>query len=169
MSFQYANWNTFYGCSFVFKVVNFLCYLKTKEHSLATVLTVLTFKLQFSYCTFVYMCHSRILNNNIKKLHDICLRLSYNDKHSTFHELLKKKGCFVSIHTQNLRFLVPEMYKSAEGATIMEESFTFWDNKRFNLRSQNRNSGYGGTEPIFIWAQNLRIVPNKLYYIIGQF
>ena len=99
MSFQFANWDTFYGCSFAFKVVNFLYYLKTKEHSLPTVLTVLTFKLQFSYCAFVYMCHSRILNNNIKKLHDICLRLSYNDKHSTFHELLKKKVVsFLFIH-----------------------------------------------------------------------
>ena len=41
------------------------------------------------------------------------LRVMYNDKHSTFHELFKK-DCFVSIRTRNLQFLVTEIYKLAK-------------------------------------------------------
>ena len=67
------------------------------------------FQSQFSYCPLVWMYHSKTLNNKINRLHERCLRLIYNDKHSTFHKHLKK-DCSVSIHTRNLQFLVTEMY-----------------------------------------------------------
>ena len=38
----------------------------------------------------VWMCHSRALNNKINRLHERCLRIIYNDKTSTFKELLEK-------------------------------------------------------------------------------
>ena len=50
------------------------------------------FQPQFSYCPLVWMCYSRTLNNKINRFHERCLRLIYNDKHSTFHELFKKKN-----------------------------------------------------------------------------
>ena len=62
----------------------------------------------------IWMWHSRVLDEKINWLHEKCLRLIYEDKLSTFHELLKK-DCFVSIHTRNLQFLVTEMYKLAKG------------------------------------------------------
>ena len=48
------------------------------------------FNSQFSYCPFVWMCHSRALNNKIIRLHERCLRIIYNDKQLTFQELLEK-------------------------------------------------------------------------------
>ena len=36
------------------------------------------------------MFHSRALNNKIYRLHERCLRIIYNDKTSTFNELLEK-------------------------------------------------------------------------------
>ena len=108
------------------------------------------FPSQFSYCTLVLMCHGRTLNNKINRLHERCVRLIYNDKQSTFHELLKKV-CSVF-----MQFLVTEMDKLAKGIspTIMQEIFRFRNSSRYNLRSQNtfeipfRNSVYNGTESI---------------------
>ena len=45
---------------------------------------------QFSYCPLVYMCHSRTLNNKINKLHERALRLVYDNRQSTFEELLRQ-------------------------------------------------------------------------------
>ena len=45
---------------------------------------------QFSYCPLVWMCHSRTLNNKINKLHERALRLVFNDRQSTFEELIDK-------------------------------------------------------------------------------
>ena len=64
---------------------------------------------QFSYCSLVWMFHSRGKNNKINRIHERCLRIIYNDKKSTFYELLEKNGS-VSIHKRNLRFLACEMF-----------------------------------------------------------
>ena len=72
------------------------------------------FQSQFSYSSLVSMRHSRTLNNKVKRLHEKCLRMIFNDKHSTFHEHLKK-DCSISIYTRNLKFAVTEMYKLAKG------------------------------------------------------
>ena len=65
---------------------------------------------QFSYCPLVWMLHSRRKNNKINRIHERCLRIIYNDKKSTFYEMLEKDGS-VSIHKRNLRFLACEMFK----------------------------------------------------------
>ena len=62
---------------------------------------------QFSYCPLVSMFHSCGKNNKINRIHERCLRIIYNDKKSTFYELLEKDGP-VSIHKRNLRFLAYE-------------------------------------------------------------
>ena len=56
---------------------------------------------QFSYCPLVWMFHSRGKNNKINRIHERCLRIIYNDKKSTFYELLEKYG---SISIQKLTF-----------------------------------------------------------------
>ena len=38
------------------------------------------FTTQFSYCPLVWMCHSRTNNSKMNMLHEICLRIIYNDK-----------------------------------------------------------------------------------------
>ena len=68
------------------------------------------FKLQFSYCPLVQMCHSRTNNSQINRLHERCLRIIYIDKQSLF-ELLLEKDKYVSIHSRNLQILATEMYK----------------------------------------------------------
>ena len=45
---------------------------------------------QFSYCPLVWMFHSRGKNNKINRIHERCLQIIYNDKKSTFYELLEK-------------------------------------------------------------------------------
>ena len=70
------------------------------------------------------MFHSRILNNKIKRLHKRCLKIIYNDKLSTFEELLHKDNS-VSIHHNNIHALATEMYKvvNVTSPEIMNEVF----------------------------------------------
>ena len=74
---------------------------------------------QFSYCPLTWMNHSRTLNNKINRIHAArSLQLVYNDKKSTFKELLDKdKG--VSMHTRNLQILVTEMFKVKLGSRCL--------------------------------------------------
>ena len=45
---------------------------------------------QFSYCPLIWMCHRRRINNQINKLYERALRLFYNNKSSSFRELLER-------------------------------------------------------------------------------
>ena len=65
---------------------------------------------QFNYCPLVWMCHSRKLNNKINRLQERALRIVYNDKSSTFYQLLEKDKS-VTIHTRNLQYLATEIFK----------------------------------------------------------
>ena len=65
---------------------------------------------QFSYCPLVWMCHSRTLNNKINKIHERTLQLVYDDRQSTFEELLNIDKS-VTIHHRNLQVLATELYK----------------------------------------------------------
>ena len=64
---------------------------------------------QFSYCPMVWMCHRRTLNNKINKLHERALRLVYDDRQSTFEELLSIDK-LVTVHHRNLQVLATELY-----------------------------------------------------------
>ena len=95
------------------KLIAYLRVALFVNQSQKLILVNVFFQSQFSFCPLVRMCHSRTLNNKINRQHERCLRLIYNDKYPIFHELLKK-DCSVSIHTQNLQFLVKEMYELAK-------------------------------------------------------
>ena len=56
------------------------------------------------------MCHDQTNNSRINRLHERCLRLTYNDKKSSFEDFLEKDGS-VSIHHSNLRALAVELFK----------------------------------------------------------
>ena len=94
------------------------------------------FMSQFSYCQLVWMCHNRTKNNKINRLHERCLRLIYNDKKSSFEQLLEIDSS-VSVHDRNLRALATEMYKIYHGIspTIMNEIFTLRHQNQYNLRN----------------------------------
>ena len=70
------------------------------------------------------MCHSRTINNNINHLHERCLRVTYNDKISSFKELLERDGP-VPIHKSNLQILATEIFKVYNNiaAPIFTETF----------------------------------------------
>ena len=68
------------------------------------------FNSQFSYCPFIWMCHSHIINKKINRLHERCLRIIYFDKQSSFEELLEKDSS-ASIHEKNIQILATETYK----------------------------------------------------------
>ena len=65
---------------------------------------------QFSYCPLIWMCHSRKINTQINKLHERALRLVYNDKSSSFRELLERDNS-VTIHERNIHILLTETLK----------------------------------------------------------
>ena len=83
---------------------------------------------QFSYCRLTWMCHSRNINNQINKLYECALRLVYNDKSSSFRELLERDKS-VTIHGRIIQVLLTVIFKvkSGVGPKIMTESFKFKD------------------------------------------
>ena len=93
------------------------------------------FNSQFNCCPVTWMCHGRALNNKINRLHERCLRIIYNDKTSTFKELLEKDNS-VSIHYRNIQALAIEMHKAANGMSpeIMNEIFQLTEKSHYNLR-----------------------------------
>ena len=85
------------------------------------------------------MFHSRSLNNKINRLHERCLRIIYNDKHSNVEELLVKDN-FVSLHHNNIHTLAIKVYKVANGicAEVMNKIFKLRGNAHSNLRGTSQ-------------------------------
>ena len=83
---------------------------------------------QFSYCRLTWMCHSRNINNQINKLYECALRLVYNDKNSSFWELLERDKS-VTIHERVIEVLLTVIFKvkSGVGSKIMTGSLKFKD------------------------------------------
>ena len=63
---------------------------------------------QFSYCPLIWMFQSRGLNSKINRIHERALRITYNDKSSTFQELLHKDNS-VLIRHRNIRVLATKI------------------------------------------------------------
>ena len=93
------------------------------------------FKAQPSYCALVWMCHNRLMNNKINRLHERCLRIIYNDKTSSFVDLLAKDGS-VTTHTRNLQVLATETFKIQKNMSteLMQRLFCVRQ-IRYNLRN----------------------------------
>ena len=128
------------------------------------------FTSQFSYCPLVWMCHSRTNNSKINMLHKRCLRIIYNDKQSSFTELLNK-GSSVSIHIKNILKLVIEMFKSYKGLLppIMDNVFKLRIENPYSLRQVSEFSRpivktlYYGTESLLYLGPKIwDILPEKL-------
>ena len=75
-----------------------------------------------SYSPPISMCHSRMINNHIKKLHKRAFRLVYNDENSFFQQLLERDNS-VTIHEINIQILLTKIFKVKSGAApeIMTE------------------------------------------------
>ena len=96
------------------------------------------FNAQFNYCPLIWMLHSQSDNNKVKELHKRCLELIYNDKQSSYEELLIKDST-VSIHYRNIQTLATEMFKvkNEMSPEIICDIFTQRINNHYNLRHFN--------------------------------
>ena len=83
------------------------------------------------------MFHSRNLNNNISKLHERALRITYRDQNSSFESLLRKDSS-TTIHVKSLKVMLTEMFKTKnyQNPDFMREVFPFHNNS-YNLRHNN--------------------------------
>ena len=93
------------------------------------------FMSQFNYCQLIWMCHNCTKNNKINRLHERCLRLIYNDKKSSFHDLLEKDSS-VPVHHRDLRALATGMDRiyNSLAPEIVTEIFPLRPQGQYNLR-----------------------------------
>ena len=123
---------------------------------------------QFGYCPLVWIFHSRELNNRINRIHERSLRIVYNDKQSTFEELLERDKS-VTIHHSNIRKLAIEIYKIKNNLSpeILNDVIGVIDSS-YNLSSEtifkkrNVHAVRYGTETITFLAPKIwEIVPTE--------
>ena len=128
------------------------------------------FTSQLSYCPLIWMCHSRSSNREVNMLHERCLRIIYNDKQSSFTELLNKDNS-VSIHIRNIQRLAIEMFRFYNGLSppLMSNMFKLKAENSYNLRQVSEfsrpmvKSVYHGTESIsYLGPKIWDILPEKL-------
>ena len=82
---------------------------------------------QFTYCPSVCMHHRNIKNNMSNCRHEQCLRITYNDKYSTFGELPEKDNSVI-IHKRALRFPAIKMFKVIKGISPLTGNEPFQGN-----------------------------------------
>ena len=76
-----------------------------------------------------------MIRNIIRNLPERCLRLIYNDKKSSYEELLTKDDS-VSLHHRNIQALATEFYKIKIGLLpeLCTETFALETESHYNLR-----------------------------------
>ena len=118
-------------------------------------------ELQFGYCPLVWVFNSRSFNNKITRIHERALGITYNDKSSSFQNLLQKDNS-VTIHHSNIKILATETYKFLQGFSppLMNEIFVERNNN-YSLRGNNLltrrrvNSVRYGTETVSFLAEKI--------------
>ena len=114
------------------------------------------------------MFHSRKLNNRINKIHERSLRLVYEDRASSFEELLIKDNCF-TIHERNIQTLAIELYKVVNRISpeLMSKVFPLKETVKYCTKNifatRNVHTVKYGTESLAhlgpkVWA----IIPSEL-------
>ena len=132
-------------------------------------LVVNAFSFQFNYCPLIWMCHNRTYNNKINRLHERCLRLIYNDKQSSFEELLIKDNS-VSVHHKNLQALAIEMCKvyCKMSPEIMQDVFHVNEQGQYFLRNPTdfviptiKTVNYGSESVRFLGPKIWEMLPDN--------
>ena len=118
---------------------------------------------QFSYCPLVWMFHSRTLNNQINRIQQRALRIVYNDKNSSFNELLLKDGSF-TVHERNIQSLAVEVFKLMNNLSpeIMKETLPLKDINnyctKFPFKTRNVHTVNYGTETVSFLAPKIWLI-----------
>ena len=79
---------------------------------------------QFRYCPLVWVFHSRSRNNKINRIHERPLKITYNDKSSSFQKLREKDNS-MTIHHRSINILATETHKFLQelSPSLMNEMF----------------------------------------------
>ena len=124
----------------------------------------------FSYSPLTWMMHSRKLNSKINRLHERCLRVTYNDGLSLFEELLETDNS-VSVHNRNIQCLAIELYKVFNDICpdIMKDVFPLSTSSNYDIRSRrvfttrSVKTVYQGTESLSYLASKVcELFPNNI-------
>ena len=126
-------------------------------------------KAQFNDCPVTWMFHSCSLNDKINRLHERCLRVIYNDKRSSFEELLAKDNS-VSVHPNNIHALAINMCKVANGISpgIANDVFNLIHTIQFlvgvihSVFNGSESASYLGRK---IWEQIPTEIKNKDFFV----
>ena len=89
---------------------------------------------QFSYCTLIWMFHSKNIEHRISNIDKKALKLVYEDSHDLMFEDLLAKDKSVSVHQKNLQLLATEIFKSKTGMSLELMNDVFVE-RPYNLRS----------------------------------
>ena len=66
---------------------------------------------QFRYSPLIRMFHSRGLNNKINRIHKRALRITHNEKSSSYTQLLTEDSSVTIIDHRNIKAMAIEIYK----------------------------------------------------------
>ena len=91
---------------------------------------------QFSYCSLIWMFHSRDVNNKVNHLQERSLLIVYKDNISSFEDLLKKDRSF-TIHQRNIKSLAIKLFK-VKGNLSNNIMYDIFQTRKINhkMRSQ---------------------------------
>ena len=109
---------------------------------------------QFSYCTLIWMFHSRKIDHRINKIHECALRIVYNDHQCSFEELLESDNSF-TIHER----LAIKMFKVNNGLSI--ELFS----ENFHFAEDHYNSRHKQEKELRLIMFILKNMASNLYHI----
>ena len=82
------------------------------------------------------MFHSRSINNKINRIHERAMRITYNDKLSSFQNLLEQDNS-ATIHHRNMKILATETYKFLQGLSPPLMNEILWKETTISLRGNN--------------------------------
>ena len=119
-----------------------------------------------NYCPFVWTLQSRSNTNKIKHFHERCLCVVYQDKKSSYENLLVKDGT-VSMHHQNIQALAIEMYKIKNDLSteILSNIFTQMTQNHYRLRNAS-DFQIPFVRTIYHGRESMSYLPPKIWDIV---
>ena len=91
---------------------------------------------QFNYFPLLWMIHTKQLNNRINSLYEKALRVTFQNRNSSFSKLLKLEK-LATIHYRYIKYLLTEIYKVKMGLSppVVSDIFSLNQNSSCNITS----------------------------------